>query len=67
LAAQTNPQREQGPRVPKVVLLEQLYHLYVVVLEWFFNSAASLARRVSLAGKDHPGIRYEPTWLWTTL
>ena len=27
-------------RVPKVVLLEQLYHLYVVVLEWFFNSAA---------------------------
>jgi len=39
LAAQTNPQREQGPSVPKVVLLEQLYDLYVFVLEWLFTRA----------------------------
>ena len=43
LAAQTKPQREEGPRVPKVVLLEQIYHLYVVVLECLFTRAA-LAR-----------------------
>ena len=40
LAAQTNPQREQGPSVPKVVLLEQLYDLYVFMLEWLFTCAA---------------------------
>ena len=42
-ACQTNPQREQGPSVPKVVLLEHLYLLYVFVLEWLFTRAA-LAR-----------------------
>ena len=43
LAAQTNPQREQGPSVPKVVLLEQFYNMYMVMLEWLFIRAA-LAR-----------------------
>ncbi len=49
----------QGPSVPKVVLLEQLYHL-ICGFAGYSLVRPLLALRISLAGKDHPGIRYEP-------